>query len=250
MSSSSSSNLASLTKSHHAIAAKKRTRSRQIDQVVFDDDARRDFLTGFHKRKLAKQTAARQRAQERDKQAHLEARREQRRALREQAAANAAQVEHAYGGLQDDSSDEQHNHWNGISHGNQDAEYEGEAVVATVTVVDDFDPTELTHGPSPSTSKSQTLGDPSHGAASSSAATRSSRSGKRQPQSTPTDRSKHTAQTATSPSNPKKIKYETNAARKSQRMKQRARRTEKAERAGGKASRKRATNNTRGKKRR
>ncbi|KAJ8487681.1 hypothetical protein ONZ45_g14245 [Pleurotus djamor] len=151
--------------------------------------------------------------------------------------------------IADDSSDEQHNHWNGISHGNQDAEYEGEAVVATVTVVDDFDPTELTHGPSPSTSKSQTLGDPSHGAASSSAATRSSRSEKRQPQSTSTDRSKHTAQTATSPSNPKKIKYETNAARKSQRMKQRARRTEKAERAGGKASRKRATN-TKGKKRR
>jgi ribosomal RNA-processing protein 17 len=40
---------------------------------------------------------------------------------------------------------------------------------------------------------------------------------------------------------PKKIKYETSAARKAERVKQRARRTEKAERAGGKAGRKKNT---------
>ena len=38
----------------------------------------RDFLTGFHKRKLAKKEAARSRAKEREKQERLEARREVR----------------------------------------------------------------------------------------------------------------------------------------------------------------------------
>lgn len=36
----------------------------------------RDFLTGFHKRKLAKADAARKKAQEREKQERLEARRD------------------------------------------------------------------------------------------------------------------------------------------------------------------------------
>lgn len=36
----------------------------------------RDFLTGFHKRKVAKAEAARKKAQEREKQSRLEARRE------------------------------------------------------------------------------------------------------------------------------------------------------------------------------
>lgn len=36
-----SSNIASLTKSHRAIAGKKRARREQIKEIVFDDDARR-----------------------------------------------------------------------------------------------------------------------------------------------------------------------------------------------------------------
>lgn len=41
----------------------------------------RDFLTGFHKRKLEKQDAARKKALEREKSARLEARREVRSRL-------------------------------------------------------------------------------------------------------------------------------------------------------------------------
>ena len=44
--------------------------------VIFDDDARREFLTGFHKRKLAKIEAAKKRSLEREKQERLQARRE------------------------------------------------------------------------------------------------------------------------------------------------------------------------------
>ena len=73
-----SSNLALLTQAHTAIAAKRRARKTQIAEIVFDDDARRDFLTGFHKRKLAKAEAARSKAKEREKQEHLEIRREVR----------------------------------------------------------------------------------------------------------------------------------------------------------------------------
>ncbi|TEB38414.1 hypothetical protein FA13DRAFT_1726094 [Coprinellus micaceus] len=74
----STNNLALLTQSHNAIAAKKNARRGQVKEIVFDDDARRDFLTGFHKRKKAKADAARKRAQERAKQEHLEGRREVR----------------------------------------------------------------------------------------------------------------------------------------------------------------------------
>lgn len=131
---SMSNNIAFLTQSHKAIAAKKKVKLNQIKEVIFDDEARRwansipilfsalifllsEFLTGFHKRKLAKTQAARSKAKEREKKERLEARREvllclyvillsaltpciqQRRMLREKAIENAAQVEKAYGGL-------------------------------------------------------------------------------------------------------------------------------------------------------
>lgn len=85
-------NIALLTQSHKAIAAKKKARREQIKEITFDDEARRyvfilypllssffrlrEFLTGFHKRKLAKKEAARSKAKEREKQERLEARRE------------------------------------------------------------------------------------------------------------------------------------------------------------------------------
>ena len=86
------SNLQILTQAHTAVAAKRRARRDQPNEVVFDEEARRsakytffaqahlilfrDFLTGFHKRKLAKTQAARQKAIQREKQERLETRRE------------------------------------------------------------------------------------------------------------------------------------------------------------------------------
>lgn len=89
----SMSNIAVLTRAHSVVAAKKRAKREQIKEVLFDDDARRhlfrssfsvtalttphrEFLTGFHKRKLAKAEAARAKAKEREKQERLETRRE------------------------------------------------------------------------------------------------------------------------------------------------------------------------------
>jgi hypothetical protein len=86
-------NISRLTQSHNAIAAKKRAKHAQIKEIVFDDEARtyvlsfpwctqptvcRSFLTGFHKRKVARRELAKQKAQLREKQERLEARREVR----------------------------------------------------------------------------------------------------------------------------------------------------------------------------
>ncbi|KAF9465022.1 hypothetical protein BDZ94DRAFT_1160885 [Collybia nuda] len=216
-------NLALLTQSHTAIAAKKRARRDQIKEVIFDDHARRQFLTGFHKRKLAKADAARKKAIEREKQERLESRREQRRMLRERAKENAEEVEMAYGALiaNDDGV------WSGISgtpdeKGKQkEEEYEDEELLATVTVVEDFDPDSFIHGPPLKTNPASHQFLPVE---TKAAAT---------PRDTMLKKKK---------SKPKKIRYETKDARKTERTKQRARRTEKAELAGGKASRKKFSN--------
>ena len=89
-----SSNIAVFTKSHSIVAAKKKAKKEQLKEIVFDDAARRqvarslnnfpfnvsyrDFLTGFHKRKLQKKEEAKKKAKEREKQERLEARREVR----------------------------------------------------------------------------------------------------------------------------------------------------------------------------
>jgi hypothetical protein len=92
------SNVDLLTQSYKVVKAKKRTKLGQANAVVFDEDARRcvhirtpfhysvrcmklqsrEFLTGFHQRKLAKKEDSKKRAQTREKEERLEARREVR----------------------------------------------------------------------------------------------------------------------------------------------------------------------------
>ncbi|KAF9811793.1 hypothetical protein IEO21_06405 [Rhodonia placenta] len=236
-----SSNLAILTKSHKIIAAKKRARREQIKEVVFDDGARREFLTGFHKRKLQKKEVAKKKAQDREKQERLEARREKRQLLAERAAQNVAEVEKAYGGHVEDG-DGSDTEWSGLEgtlaspdkgKGKaQEEEYEYEEEVATVTVVEDFDPDALIHGQD---DRRPIAGAERDGAAATS-----------EPPDV-ANRARHKPKPATayvrhdrkkSAPKPKDIKYQTSAARKVDRLKQRRRKSEKAERAGGKASRK------------
>ncbi|KAH7888608.1 nucleolar protein 12-domain-containing protein [Phlebopus sp. FC_14] len=216
-------NLSILTQSHKAIAAKKRAKKDQIKEIVFDEDARREFLTGFHKRKVAKKEAAKKTAQLRERQERLESRREQRRALAERAARNAAEVEKAYGAVIDDKNDE----WGRISDDSEkeiEEEYEGEEQLATVTVVEDFDPSALLHG-QPTTSAPPA--DRNVALSQSSFKAR----GK--------EKERLPIHAKSKVKRNDKVKYQTKAARSAERSKQRARRTEKAERAGGKASRKR-----------
>ncbi|KAG2119503.1 nucleolar protein 12-domain-containing protein [Suillus discolor] len=223
------SNIAILTQSHRAVAAKKRDKRNQIKEIVFDDDARREFLTGFHKRKVAKKEEAIKKAKLREKQERLDTRREHRRALAERAAQNAAEVEKAYGATIDDSDDEKE----GLgSSGNErdrevNGEYEGEEQLATVTVVEDFDPAAFLHGPSITDSAPANQSDvplPSS----------VKPKGKERAQNDPLKPKRKAKKNEKT----KSVRYQTKAARLAERSKQQARRTEKAERAGGKSLRK------------
>ncbi|KAH8985934.1 nucleolar protein 12-domain-containing protein [Lactarius hatsudake] len=227
------SNIKSLTQSHKVIRAKRKQKREQVPAIVFDEDARREFLTGFHKRKLAKKEESKKRALAREKQEHLEARREQRRILAEQATQNAAKVEAAYGGfVEDTGSDDEE--WHGIASapsndaGLEQETYSDEEQLATVTIVEDFDPSTLIHGPTSSEPQAPFPPLPP------SSSPRKGGERVRDDEGRKTSKRKNAT-----------VRYETKAARRAAQVKQRARRTEKAELAGGKAARK-----TKGKKKR
>lgn len=156
--------------------------------------------------------------------------------LREKAIKNAAQVEKAYGGTvgrvisfnfnqqslkSNYDIDNDDDEWAGLSaeENERDEEYEDEEVLATVTVVEDFDPDTIIHGPpKPDRSDHPPIA---------------------QPELKPKPaRQLHSNTRSSKKSRQRKIPYETADARKKERSKQRSRRTEKAELAGGKAARK------------
>ncbi|THH32306.1 hypothetical protein EUX98_g1877 [Antrodiella citrinella] len=232
-----SSNLAVLTKSHNIIASKKRARKEQIKEIVFNEDDRRDFLTGFHKRKLQKKEDAKKKAQDRDKQERLDVRREKRQLLAERAVENAEQVERAYRKViagEESDEDEEDTVFTSTK-GTPivaDEAYEDEEQLAIVTVIEDFDPDTLIHGPSKSR--------PDESAQSPPAAPVSHEKPRKLGQgrnAKTVGLKKSRAKTST---RSKDIKYETKADRNTERTKQRARKTEKATLAGGKGSRKKA----------
>jgi hypothetical protein len=129
--------------------------------------------------------------------------------------------------------------WNGIPSspskaggGGQEraAEYSDEEQLATVTVVEDFDPSSLIHGtttPSPRHQEPPPARSPLPGKASRGIG----EVGGGETQGLASKRKNVQV---------KKVRYETKAARRTAQAKQRKRRTEKAERAGGKAARKKA----------
>jgi ribosomal RNA-processing protein 17 len=99
-------------------------------------------------------------------------------------------------------------------------EYEDEEHLAIVTVVEDFDPHTIIHGP-PQIAASHPVAPPPD-----------------LPMPSTTKRKRIDVAGAKANTIAKKIRYETKSARKAEKGKQRARRTEKAERAGGKSTRK------------
>ncbi|KAI8872814.1 hypothetical protein GQ42DRAFT_161025 [Ramicandelaber brevisporus] len=67
-----------LTAGSQVYAKKRKARSEQPEFIAFDADARRDFLLGFHRRKVKRQQEARQKAVAREKDERRTARRERR----------------------------------------------------------------------------------------------------------------------------------------------------------------------------
>ena len=62
-----------LKKDKRIVARKRQQKS--VLEIKWDDAAREDYLTGFHKRKLQRQKKAQERAQEREREAKREERR-------------------------------------------------------------------------------------------------------------------------------------------------------------------------------
>ena len=175
-----------------------------------------------------------------------------RKLLAEQAKKNARAAERAYGGIAGECScqirctvrgepnirtDGSDSEWDdvgptspkgkGRANEGEEEEYEDEEQLATVTVVEEFDPDSLIHGTQPAP-KPNKDGDDSE---------ITDRPPDSQPRAKtkPADKSAKTkVKTAT---RAKDIKYQTGAARKAERQKQRKRKLEKADRAGGKGSR-------------
>jgi ribosomal RNA-processing protein 17 len=253
----------------------------------------REFLTGFHKRKLAKKEESKKKAQAREKEERLETRQEvcascsllrflsswaditrlrfsigecsqsrpprtPQESKRRTVASRNVRVRFpslsfvrflpklTHGGQGVESADGE---WTGIAsspspgagldHPEHEYEYSDEEQLATVTVVEDFDPSAFLHG-EPSSSVSEDEQRPKEEErpplprARAKVATRGHSSadvgGERPANEGKKNKDKNGAA--------KKVRYETKAARRATRATQRARRTEKAERAGGKAARK------------
>jgi ribosomal RNA-processing protein 17 len=107
-------------------------------------------------------------------------------------------------------------------------EYEDEEQLATVTVVEDFNPDELIYGLAPTDPPAS---DAPPDSPSASASTPRAKVQSAKPR---TPAAKRPAAQGKKAKRPKEIKYQTNSARRADKRKQLARHTEKAERAGGK----------------
>jgi ribosomal RNA-processing protein 17 len=113
----------------------------------------------------------------------------------------------------------------------REEEYEGEEQLATVTVVEDFDPATLIYG-SPVPARHATILEKD-----------GTQRKMNQTTETVVTRAKIApakAAQAKASNRAKEVKYQTTAARRAEKRKQLARHTEKAERAGGKQQRKRS----------
>ncbi|KAJ5717455.1 hypothetical protein N7488_003101 [Penicillium malachiteum] len=124
---------------------KKRKLAPKVEEVTFDSDARHEFLTGFHKRKVQRIKHAQEVAENRAR----EEKRQDRKRLREERAAefNRAMEEHKRQLKQikeqngedsaNDSEDEDDQEWEGIEEPpavDYEAEYIDEDKYTTVTV--------------------------------------------------------------------------------------------------------------------
>ncbi|RUS35484.1 hypothetical protein BC938DRAFT_482920 [Jimgerdemannia flammicorona] len=85
-------NLQVLSAGGKVYARKRRAKKETVDKIEFDFDARKEFLTGFHKRKLERTAKARDLAKAREHQARLEARRESREERKRLAGERVAEM--------------------------------------------------------------------------------------------------------------------------------------------------------------
>ncbi|PKY47750.1 hypothetical protein RhiirA4_463112 [Rhizophagus irregularis] len=88
-------NLTRLTGGSKIYAKKRKHRIEQVPEIVFDETARRDFLTGFHKRKLERKAKAKENALQFSKQEKAKARKAAKESLKAQVTERLAKLQEA-----------------------------------------------------------------------------------------------------------------------------------------------------------
>ncbi|KAG0218369.1 nucleolar protein 12-domain-containing protein [Mortierella sp. GBAus27b] len=153
------SNNAQLLSSGSEVYAKKRkARKEQIAEVTFDVEARKEYLTGFHKRKVHRQNVARELAKKKEYEDKLAARKEAREARKELQQEKIQEYEKIrrqlkikYGEALSDEEDEtvfsdsEDKEDNGSKEPKQ-SKFKTKTSLTTVTVIEDMDQDDGTFG--------------------------------------------------------------------------------------------------------
>ncbi|KAF3000365.1 hypothetical protein E8E14_004951 [Neopestalotiopsis sp. 37M] len=128
--------------------SKKRKVAHTVEEINFDTDARQEYLTGFHKRKLQRVKRAQEEAAKREKEEKLEARKQIRQERKREVEEHVDHVnkllrEAARAGnvSDEEGSDEENDEWQGLPDGptadeplDHEEEYIDEDKYTSVTV--------------------------------------------------------------------------------------------------------------------
>ncbi|KAL1932023.1 hypothetical protein VTP01DRAFT_9079 [Rhizomucor pusillus] len=138
-----------LTAGSKAYAKKRKRKQQTVEFVEYNPDARRDYLTGFHKRKQARKKEAQKKKEERLRQERIkeraEIRAERKREIEERMAQMKAMYQHE--SEDDDSGDDSNNVSDGTKEDQDDSKKSGPSVkkfksataLTTVTVIENMD---------------------------------------------------------------------------------------------------------------
>ncbi|CAG8442365.1 17157_t:CDS:2 [Acaulospora morrowiae] len=140
-------NLTVLTEGSKVYSEKRKRKKERPTEVIFDETARREFLTGFHKRKLERKEKAREAAILREKKARAETRKAAKEAkkkeIEEKLKAFQSLIDHTNISENDyDSVDEVDDDSDNDSSRQKLSEYKAPQTLTTVTIIEDFDVSE------------------------------------------------------------------------------------------------------------
>ncbi|TIB36999.1 hypothetical protein E3P86_02308, partial [Wallemia ichthyophaga] len=113
---------------------KRQNKTKQVDEIVFDEDKRREYLTGFRKRKQKRLNDRREKAVARDKEAKKQETKELRAHRKTEAKSNYENYESQW----KTQEEEEDNKDNKESNKQRDDAYEDDKTYAQVSVVEDF----------------------------------------------------------------------------------------------------------------
>ncbi|TIA98171.1 hypothetical protein E3P88_00832 [Wallemia ichthyophaga] len=117
-----------------ALGRKRQNKTKQVDEIVFDEDKRREYLTGFRKRKQKRLNDRREKAVARDKEAKKQETKELRAHRKTEAKSNYENYESQW----KTQEEEEDNKDNKESNKQRDDAYEDDKTYAQVSVVEDF----------------------------------------------------------------------------------------------------------------